>query len=83
MNASQILDQEYLKMRAKVLELAACLDRLDRAEGDVDDEEKLISIRKGIELLSTQGERAKSVQLLFSREYQESWAEDFEIKSRL
>ena len=83
MNASQILDREYLEMRARILELAACLDRLDRAEGDVDDEEKLISIRKGIELLSAEGERAKNVQLLFSREYQESWAEDFEIKSRL
>ena len=83
MNAPQILDREYLEMRARILELAACLDRIDRADGNVDDDDKLISIRKGIEILSGDGERATQVQLLFSREYQENWTEEFEVKSRI
>ena len=83
MNANQILEREYLEMRARILELAACLDRIDRAEGNVDDHEKLIALRKGIDILCSDGERAKQVQLLFSREYQDSWVDEFEIKSRL
>ena len=83
MNASQILDREYLEMRARILELAACLDRLDRADGNVEDDEKLISIRKGIEILSADGHRAKQVQMLFSREYDKNWTEEFEVKSRI
>ena len=83
MNASEILDREFLEMRARILELAACFDRIDRADGNVDDEPKMISLHKGIEILSGDGERAKLIQLLFSREYQENWAEEFNVKSRL
>ena len=32
-NVRDVLDQEYLVARAKILELAAILDRLDRADG--------------------------------------------------
>lgn len=82
MNAAQILDREYLEMRARILELAACLDRLDRAQGSVDDDDKLVSIRKGIEILCGEGERAKQVQMLFSRQYDQNWTEEFQVKSR-
>ena len=83
MNATEILEREYLEMRARILELAACFDRIDRADGDVDDHEHLVTLRKGIELLCADTDRAKQVQLLFSREYKDSWVEEFEIKSRL
>ncbi len=33
-HVTQILDQEFLVLRAKLLELGAGLDRLARAEGD-------------------------------------------------
>ena len=83
MNSSQILEREFLEMRAKILELAASLDRIDRADGDVSDEPKTIGIRKGIEILSEmQTDRAERVQLLFSREYHENWEEDFQLEAR-
>ena len=43
---------EYLQMRAKILELAASLDRIDRGEGSVDSDPRVELIAKGIELLS-------------------------------
>ena len=36
MNRHQLLDLYYLEARAKLIELAAFLDRLDRAEGEAD-----------------------------------------------
>ena len=37
LNAEELLDQEFLVVRAKILEIAAALDRLDRGAGDSDD----------------------------------------------
>ena len=83
MNSSQILEREFLEMRARVLELAACLDRIERAEGDVSDDAKLVGIQKGIEILADSvGDRAKRVQMLFSREYRENWKKDYELTRR-
>ncbi len=36
MNRQQLLDLYYLEARAKLIDLAAFLDRLDRAKGDAD-----------------------------------------------
>ena len=36
MNRKQLLDLYYLEARAKLIDLAAFLDRLDRAEGEPD-----------------------------------------------
>ena len=36
MNRKQLLDLYYLEARAKLIDLAAFLDRLDRAEGEAD-----------------------------------------------
>ena len=36
MNRSELLDLYFLEARAKVIDLAAFLDRMNRAEGDAD-----------------------------------------------
>jgi hypothetical protein len=36
MNRQQLLDLYFLELRSKLIDLAAFLDRLDRAEGDAD-----------------------------------------------
>ncbi len=78
MKSLEILQSQFLEMRARILELAASLDRIDRAEGDVSDEPTIIKILKGIEILGdTASDRAKRVQLLFSRDYQPDWADNF------
>jgi hypothetical protein len=75
-----ILEQEYLPARAKILELAATLDRLERAEGDVVDAPQRKQLRAAIELLlDEESDRAERVQLLFSRTYDQRWRETFKI----
>ena len=74
LSAAAVLNREFFELRAKVLELAASLDRLQRAEGSVADDARLAKLHRGIEiLLSEQESRAERVQLLFSRPYNEDW----------
>lgn len=83
MDAKQILDRQFLEMRARILELAASLDRLERAEGEVADERQMVGILKGLTLLNDgESDRANRVQLLFSREYDENWVKEFQVESR-
>ena len=71
---SEVLDQEFLIARAKILELAAILDRLDRAEGSVTGNSKYDLLKKGIAILAESEEgRAERLQLLFSRPYEPAW----------
>jgi hypothetical protein len=80
MNAENVLAREFLELRAKILELAASLDRLDRSEGEVDDDPRMAKLRKGIELLlSADPGRAERLQLLFSRPYHEDWPTKLQV----
>jgi hypothetical protein len=80
MTAPQILNREFLEVRAKILELAASLDRLDRSEGSAAADPRLRRVREGIEiLLSDLPDRAERVQLLFSREYDDAWRKKFGV----
>lgn len=79
MNANEVLDREYLQIRAKILEIAASLDRVDRGVGSVDADPRVELIAKGISLLSDEKQgRAERVQLLFSREYDPDWKSEFQ-----
>lgn len=78
MTSLQILNREFLELRAKVLELAAALDRLDRAEGAIVDDVRLVRLHEAISvLLTSSDDRAERVQLIFSREYDHAWPEKF------
>ena len=80
MSASQVLDGEFLTMRAKILELAASLDRLERAAGAIADDRRLVLIHQAIDVLKdSTGDRAEQVQLLFSREYEDDWQTTYGI----
>lgn len=81
LTASQTLEREYLAMRAKVLELAASLDRIQRSEGDGQSDPRWKKIEQGIRLLLTPEEgRAEQVQLHFSREYSATWRAEFGLQ---
>lgn len=70
----QVLQQEFLVARAKILELAATLDRIDRADGDAENHPQVKLLRQGFEiLLGPAAQRAEQVQLLFSRQYAADW----------
>jgi hypothetical protein len=76
MSARQVLDREFLPLRAKLLELAAILDRIDRGEGDVADDSRRERIAAALAILeSDQCNRAERLQLLFSLPYDAHWRE--------
>ena len=80
--SQQILQQEYLLARAKILELAATLDRIDRAQGDVQDHPQMKLLHSGFKILTDEASdqsRAEQVQLLFSRQYAENWRQTFGV----
>ena len=83
--ASDILEQEFLQARAKLLELAAFFDRLDEASKAHSgnsfaekDQQRLKVLQASIDLLGeSDGDKAARLQLLFSREYDSQWREQF------
>lgn len=81
--APDVLNREFLEIRAKILELAAALDRLGRATGSVDADERLRRIQRGLAALAEANVgRAERVQLIFSLPYEEAWRNDFQIGPR-
>jgi hypothetical protein len=83
--ATQILDESFLETRAKLLEVAATLDRIDRS---VDEELPLTdeakprrkSLDDAIRILLSEGpDRAERLQRLFSRDYEADWREQMQI----
>ncbi len=65
MNRQQLLDLYFLEARAKVIDLAAFLDRLERAQGEADF--RLEALRRAMEeLAKSGGSRAEQVLLKLS-----------------
>jgi len=75
--AAEVLDREFLAVRAKLIDVAATLDRIDRADGSVDDDPRPATIRQSLQILADDApDRAEQIQLLFSLPYQENWQKD-------
>jgi hypothetical protein len=80
MSARDVLAREYLETRAKLLEIAASLDRIDRGRGSAVDDPRMEQIRRGLDALRDKSPgRAERIQLIFSRPYHEGWRDDFGI----
>jgi hypothetical protein len=64
----ELIAEYFMEHRVQVLELAAFLDRLDRARDiDADDDFRLRSIRAALAVLvDGDGERVQRVQMIFS-----------------
>lgn len=87
--AQQILQEEFLIARARILELAAIFDRIDRAASEspvmsTEEFEKhrrqLELLAKGVEILQdSEPQRAKRVQALMSRPYEPNWRKQWTI----
>jgi hypothetical protein len=75
-----VIEQEFLPLRAKLLEIAAALDRLERVGVAAANESRMAKIRAAIQLLLDDGEdHAEQIQLVFSRAYEEDWRERFQM----
>ncbi len=72
--ANKALDSYFLDARARLLDLAAILDRIGRGAGGVGADPRLVKIRQALEILGDEsGGRAERVQKLFSLDYDPSW----------
>ena len=74
--ANKAVDSYFLDARARLLDLAAILDRIGRGPGAVGvaDDPRLARIRQALEVLGDEsGGRAERVQKIFSLDYDPTW----------
>jgi hypothetical protein len=78
--AAVVFEQEFLPIRAKLLEIAASLDRFGRADGRATDDPRWHRIHAAIStLLLPNDDRAEQIQLIFSRPYEDDWQDEFRM----
>lgn len=81
--ATEVLNREFLEIRARILELASALDRIDRAEGAVGNDPRMGRIEHGLAALRrSTPDRAEQVQMLFSLPYDANWQTSLAISRR-
>jgi hypothetical protein len=74
LSSREAMDREFLPTRAKILEIAAALDRVARAEEGIPADPRWSQLRAALQLLIEEhDDRAEQVQLLFSRPYDADW----------
>lgn len=82
-DVAEVLNRDFLDTRSRILDLAAALDRLDRATGRPGDhppDRRLDQLRQALEALLEPGPgRAETVQRLFSLAYDPDWRARNEI----
>ncbi|MCX7700370.1 MAG: hypothetical protein N2039_05795 [Gemmataceae bacterium] len=74
--APKALDQFFLEARARLLDLAAILDRIQRGSeaAQVADDPRMIRIREALDVLrEPSGSRAERIQRIFSLDYDPNW----------
>jgi len=70
--AAKLLDREFLDIRSKLIDLAASLDRIQRAAGSVSGDPRIDKIAQAARILAGRTPaRAEQIQLLFSLPYDE------------
>lgn len=83
LSAPEVLNREFLEIRCKILELAAAFDRLERADGSVEEDPRMARLREALTTVLDQStDRAEHVQMIFSREYDDEWQKKFKVSPR-
>jgi hypothetical protein len=81
-DAIEVLDHDFLEARCKILEIAATLDRIDRAparHGEHPDA-RLGQLRQALDALVEPGPgRAETIQRIFSLDYDSAWREKMQM----
>jgi len=73
-SACQPLQREFLGLRARLIELAAGLDRIRRGEGSAEDDPRWTQLQRAIERLGWhEAGLAEQMQMLFSLPYDPDW----------
>ncbi len=78
--APDVLDREFLAIRCRLVDLAAALDRIDRAEGSVAADPRIERIRQGLDVLGSDApDRAERIQMVFSLPYKDDWRRQYGV----
>ncbi len=84
-DATLVLDHDFLETRGKLLEIAAVLDRIDRAPRGTASIPTLGLVRcAALSRLSAEPgpDRAETIQRIFSLDYDPDWRTKFELPRR-
>lgn len=83
LTARELLDAGFLENRARVLEIAAFLDRIDRAPGagSAREDFRYRALRRAVGLLLEQGDRTRTIQLSLSDQTREPIADARGLKA--
>ena len=77
---AEILSQEFLLTRAKILEVAAFYDRLGQVPDSAGEQRQLKLLKSACAILDDdQPDKAARVQMLFSRDFKPGWRDEFGI----
>lgn len=83
LTALETLNREFLEIRCRILDLAAMLDRLERADDNVGEDPRLKRVHEALDVLKkVKADRAEQVQLTFSRPYDDAWQQTLKVKPR-
>lgn len=73
-DAAERFSREFLGIRARLVELAAALDRIDRGQGSVASDPRMDQIQRTLAILAgSTADRASQVQMVFSLPYDPQW----------
>lgn len=79
-DAPEVMNREWLSIRARLIEVAAALDRIDRAEGSVVADPRIAQIGDSLAVLANGGEnRAEQLQMALSLPYDPEWRERYGV----
>ncbi len=81
-DAAEVLDHDFLEARCKILEIAATLDRIDRAPARhiEQPDARLSQLRRAVEALVEPGPgRAETIQRIFSLDFDPAWREKMNV----
>lgn len=70
--AADVLNREFLSIRSRLIDVAAAMDRIERAEGVVTDDPRLQKILRSLEVLAgPSSQRTEQIQMIFSLPWEE------------
>ena len=81
-DAAEVLDHDFLEARCKILEIAATLDRIDRAPARHNEQPdaRLSQLRRALDALLEPGPgRAETIQRIFSLDFDTAWREKMNV----
>ena len=76
LSATNVLDRTFLEIRCRLLDIAAALDRIERAEDGtaIRHDDRMKQIQQSVKILiDGDPERARRVQMVFSDAYDPGW----------